>query len=510
MQDFVIKNISYKKFFGFIVGPALFIWITVFLNLEPGKPAVTYTLGIAVLMAIWWITEVVPLAITALLPVVLFPLFGVMNGKEVSSTYFNHVIFLFLGGFIVALAMQKWDLHKRIAIRILLITGSSPARILLGFMLATAFLSMWISNTATAMMMVPILLSITKKLEEFIDEKELNKYTIGLLLGVAYSASIGGIATLVGTPPNLSFARIFQIMFPTAPEISFTTWFLFALPISIIFFVITWVYLYLIYKPKNNTSLKEVDFKNQYKQLGKSTYEQKVVAIVFSLLAILWLTRAGINIGSIKIPGWSDLFSTPSFINDGTVAIALSVILFIIPAKKFKNSRIMDWDTASKIPWNIVLLFGGGFALASAFKESGLSIYVGEQLSGIGGLHPILIIAVIAITMTFLTELTSNTATTEMLLPVLAGLSVSINVNPLLFMLPATISASMAFMLPVATPPNAIVFGSNKISVIQMAKTGLILNILGVIVITLISYYWGSWVFSIEPDVMPAWAIVTN
>ncbi len=478
------------------------------MDLEPGKPAVTYTLGIAVLMAIWWITEVVPLAITALLPVVLFPLFGVMNGKDVSSTYFNHVIFLFIGGFLVALAMQKWDLHKRIAIRILLITGSSPARILLGFMLATSFLSMWISNTATAMMMVPILLSITKKLEEFIDAKELNKYSVGLLLGVAYSASIGGIATLVGTPPNLSFARIFQIMFPAAPEISFSTWFIYALPISITFFIITWVYLYTIYKPKKSLkTLKNIDFKQQYVDLGSATYEQKAVAVVFVSLALLWLTRAGLNIGSINIPGWSSLFSSPAYINDGTVAIALSIILFIIPSKT-KGKRIMDWATASKVPWNIVLLFGGGFALASAFKESGLSIWVGEQLSSIGGLHPILIIGVIALTMTFLTELTSNTATTEMLLPVLAGLSVSINVNPLLFMLPATISASMAFMLPVATPPNAIVFGSNKITVMEMAKTGIVLNIMGVIVITLITYFWGSWVFGIEPGVMPDWAVI--
>jgi len=508
MKSSNLIKINIKNIFGIIIGPVLFLWITIFMDLEPGKPAVTYTLAIAILMAIWWITEIVPLAITALLPVVLFPLFGVMNGKDVSSTYFNHVIFLFIGGFLVALAMQRWDLHKRIAIRILLITGSSPARILLGFMLATSFLSMWISNTATAMMMVPILLSITKKLEEFIDQKELDKYTVGLLLGVAYSASIGGIATLVGTPPNLSFARIFQIMFPSAPEISFSTWFIYALPITIIFFIITWVYLYFIYRPKKSSdSIKNVNFKDQYKELGPATYEQRVVAIVFATLALLWLTRAGLNIGSIDIPGWSSLFKSPAYINDGTVAVALSIVLFLIPSKNNTKTKIMDWGTAAKIPWNIVLLFGGGFALASAFKVSGLSIYVGEQLSEIGGLPPIVIIAVIALTMTFLTELTSNTATTEMLLPVLAGMSVTIDVNPLLFMLPATISASMAFMLPVATPPNAIVFGSNRISVMQMAKTGFILNLLGVIVVTLVTYYWGSWVFGIDMSSMPEWAV---
>lgn len=501
------KNINLKKIFGLIVAPALFALIAIFADLEPGKPSVTYTLAIAVLMAIWWITEIVPLAITALLPIVLFPLFGVMNGKDVSSTYFNHVIFLFIGGFLVALAMQKWDLHKRIAIRILLVTGSSPARILLGFMLATSFLSMWISNTATAMMMVPILLSITKKLEDFIEKKELKKYTVGLLLGVAYSASIGGIATLVGTPPNLSFARIFQIMFPSAPEISFSSWFIYALPITVIFFVITWIYLYLLFKPKKSIgSISHINFKSQYKKLGKATFEQKAVGLVFAILAILWLTRAGINFGGLYIPGWSSIFNNPEYINDGTVAITMSIILFLIPSSKNKGAFIMDWKTASKIPWNIVLLFGGGFALASAFKVSGLSMWVGEQLTSTENLHPIFIIAGIALTMTFLTELTSNTATTEMLLPVLAGMSVSINVNPLLFMLPATISASMAFMLPVATPPNAIVFGSNKITVIQMARSGFVLNIIGVIVITTITYFWGAYIFNIQMNSMPVWA----
>jgi sodium-dependent dicarboxylate transporter 2/3/5 len=246
----VFQLFKSKHQIGIFGGIFVFLFVILFTNLEPGKPEVTFTLAVALLMAIWWVTEAVPLAITSLLPVILFPLLGIMNGKEVSSTYFNHVIFLFIGGFIVAIAMQKWDLHKRIALKILMYTGVSPARILLGFMIATAFLSMWISNTATTMMMVPILLSIIQKLEESIGEKAMGKYATGLLLGVAYSASIGGIATLVGTPPNLSFARIFQIMFPEAPEISFASWFSFALPITIILFIFVWGYLYMIFSPK--------------------------------------------------------------------------------------------------------------------------------------------------------------------------------------------------------------------------------------------------------------------
>ncbi len=505
----LFKTSNFKKLLGYYIAPALFLYIIFFTSLDPDNPKIGYTLAIAILMAIWWITEIIPLAITALIPVVLFPLLGIMDGKAVSSTYFNHVIFLFLGGFMVALAMQKWDLHKRIALKILMFTGTSPAKILLGFMLATAFLSMWISNTATAMLMVPILLSIIKKLEDYVPQKELKKYTVGLLLGVAYSASIGGIATLVGTPPNLSFSRIFQIMFPAAPEISFSSWFLFALPISILFFLVIWAYLYWMYKPKTSwkENLKQISFKQQYKELGSASFEEKIIFIDFVILALLWLFRSGLVVGNTKIPGWSQLFDNPKFLNDGTVAIGMAIILFLIPSKNQKGKKLMDWQSTAKLPWNIVLLFGGGFALATGFKDSGLSLWFGEQLSGMSGFPPILIIFILAIGITFLTELTSNTATVEMLLPVIASLSVSLNVNPLLFMLPATLSASMAFMLPVATPPNAIVFGSNKISIMEMARTGFLLNIFGAIVITLLTYYWGTSVFNIDLNIMPDWAV---
>ena len=496
-----------RQFVGFFLVPLIFLWLVLFADLAPGKPEVTYTLAVAVLMAGWWITEVIPLAVTSLLPVVLLPFLGVMDGKEVSSAYFNHVIFLFIGGFIVALAMQKWELHRRIALKIMLFTGTSPKRVLLGFMGATAFLSMWISNTATAMMMVPILLSISKKLHDFMDEKSHKKFTTGLLLGVAYSASIGGIATLVGTPPNLSFSRIFQIMFPGAPEMSFSSWFLFAMPVSLVLFLSTWVLLYTLYKPAHFESACTGEaLKNEYHQLGKASYEERIVLILFTLLAVLWLTRANLALGNFTLPGWSALLPHPEQVNDGTVAIAVAILLFIIPTSAKNGMRIMDWKTAKKLPWNIVLLFGGGFALANAFKVSGLSMWVGEQMGAAAGLPVILIIVMISLVMTFLTELTSNTATTEMLLPVLAGLSVSVEINPLLLMLPATLSASMAFMLPVATPPNAIVFGSNQLSIGDMAKTGFILNLIGVVVITLATYYWGAYLFNIEMGQMPLWA----
>jgi len=451
-------------------------------------------------MAIWWITEIIPLAVTSLLPVVLFPLLGILDGKTTSSAYFNHVIFLFIGGFIIALAMQRWNLHKRIALRFLMITGTSPARILLGFMLATAFLSMWISNTATAMMMIPILISVITKLEENSSKKAVSKYSIGLLLGVAYGASIGGISTLVGTPPNLSFARIFQIMFPEAHEISFASWFIFAAPISIVFFFVVWGYLIMRFKPKKGSWIqngREV-FRKQLRELGPVTFEERIIFIDFILLATLWLLRSDLHFGNLVVPGWSNLFNHPEYINDGTVAILMSIPLFLIPSKNEKGSFLMNWKIATGIPWHIVLLFGGGFALATGFLESGLSEWLGGHLSWVSDYHPLLVIFFICLFMTFLTELTSNTATTEMLLPILAGLSVSTNMNPLLFMLPATLSASMAFMLPVATPPNAIIFGSGRIRIADMARAGLLLNILGAILIALATYFWAQHAFGFD------------
>ena len=493
---------------AFVIAPLLSLYLILFVDLDPENPAVTNTLAVALLMAIWWMTEVVPLAVTSLLPVALFPLLGIMNGKVTSATYFNDVIFLFIGGFLVALAIQKWDLHRRIALFILRMVGSSPARILLGFMLGTAFLSMWISNTATAMLMVPILLSIISKLEEINGRDRVRHFSVGLLLSIAYSASIGGAATLVGTPPNLSFSRIFYIYFPNAPEISFASWFFFAFPISLILFLILFLYLRAVFikKSRNWISLTKSDLRRDYNALGPMRFEERVLMIVFVLLALLWFTRSDIDFGFFRIPGWSGLFENPRYFNDGTVAILVAILLFVIPSKKDKGKFLMDWKSAEAIPWEIILLFGGGFALASGFKESGLSAWFGEQLVGLKGIHPLVLIFCISFLVTFLTEITSNTATVETLLPILAGLAISIEENPLIFMLPATIAGSMAFMLPVATPPNAIVFGSRRLKVWQMARTGLVMNLFGIIVVSLVTYYLGTLIFDLVPGVFPEWA----
>lgn len=501
----ILKNTILKKS-GLIIGLLSAILILFFADLNPQKPEITATLAVATLMAIWWISEAVPIAITALLPVILFPLLGIMNGKTVSSVYFNHIIFLFIGGFLVAMAMEKHNLHKRIALKILLLTGTSHGKILFGFMFATAFLSMWMSNTATAMMMVPVAVSIISKFSEILNKKDTRKFSLSLLLGIAYSASVGGIATLIGTPPNLSFSRIFAIIFPNASEISFSQWFVFALPVSLLMLFIAWLVLFFMYKTKakSTTGSKEI-FLNEYKQLGKASYEEKVVFTAFISLALLWIFRSGIKFDNFAIPGWSSFFPYPKYINDGTVAIFISVILFIIPSKKEKGKRILNAEIIGKLPWHIVLLFGGGFALAKGFSDSGLAIWFGEQLKVLANVHPLLLIIMITFFMSFLTELTSNTATTEMILPILAGLAISIKINPLVLMIPATMAASLAFMLPVATPPNAIVFGTNKIKVKDMMRTGFILNMLGVIVVSLAMYYWGTYVFDIDLNIFPTW-----
>jgi sodium-dependent dicarboxylate transporter 2/3/5 len=501
-----IKKNTIQKRIGLIVGLLLSISILIFTDLNPEKPEVTATLAVAVLMAVWWITDAIPLAITSLLPVVLFPVLSIMSGKDVSALYFNHIIFLFIGGFLVALAMEKHNLHKRIAIRILMITGVGHGKILFGFMIATAFLSMWMSNTATAMMMVPVGISIIYKFDEILNKKDSRKLSISLLLGIAYSASIGGIATLIGTPPNLSFTRIFAIIFPNAPEITFSQWFIFALPMSIFLLFSAWIVLYLMYRTTfKKDSIDKNIFRNQYKELGKTSYEEKTIFVVFISLAILWITRAEIKIESFIFPGWEKLFKSPEFINDGTVAIFAAVILFIIPSKSKPGFAILEPDIIKKLPWGIVLLFGGGFALAQGFTNSGLAVWFGEQLKSLSGIHPLIVIFIITTLISFLTELTSNTATTETALPIIGALAVSVNINPLLFMIPATLAASMAFMLPVATPPNAIIFGTGKILVKDMMKTGIFLNMLSVIIISFAMYYWGQSVFNIDINIAPEW-----
>jgi len=501
------KSIINSKTIGLVSGLVAFAIILFFFDLEPGRPEITRTAAVAALMAIWWVTEAAPLAVTALIPLVAFPALGIIDGKVISESYVNHIIFLFIGGFMMALAMERWDLHKRIALTILKFAGVSPGRILFGFMFSALVLSMWISNTATTMMMIPIVTSIIFELEENVGKQKISRYSIGLLLGVAYSASIGGNATLVGTPTNLICVRILNVLYPAAPEITFVQWLMFALPISLIMFVVAYTLLFWLFRPKQKWGNVSVDtFQRQLAALGKPSYEEKVVFALFLTLALLWISRSGFSVGATQIPGWSKLFEFPKFMNDGTSAIFITILLFIWPAKKGSTDRIMNWKTATRLPWNIVLLFGGGFALAKGFEQSGLALWFGEQLAWGSQIPSIIFVLAIVALMSFLTELTSNVASTQMLLPAFAAIAVSTGDNPLLFMVPATIASSLAFMLPTATPSNAIVFGSDRITISDMIKTGFRLNLIGIIIITFMTYFLIGEMFGVVINEVPVWA----
>jgi sodium-dependent dicarboxylate transporter 2/3/5 len=403
--------------------------------------------------------------------------------------------------------MEKWNLHKRIALKLLLLIGVSPGRILVGFMATSAFLSMWISNTATTMMMIPIVLSVVMGLEESVRDRGISRYATGLFLAIAYSASVGGMSTLVGSPTNLVCPRILTLLYPDAPDITFTGWMAFALPLSLVMLVMIFLVIYFMFRPRENwEGLDRDHFRKAYRKLGKPSREERTVLVLFAILALLWITRAGITFTRVRIPGWAQLFGSPDFINDGTVAIFMSILLFIFPAGKDRRERIMDWKTAQKIPWNIVLLFGGGFALALGFQSSGLALWFGEQLQWSRGVNPYLILLAVVALMSFLTELTSNVASTQMLLPVFASLAVSSGNNPMLLMIPATLASSLAFMLPTATPPNAIIFGTDRIRIATMVRTGFLLNLIGILVLTLLTWLWGSNMLDFEPGVIPGWA----
>ena len=465
-------------------------------------------LAVIALMACWWIGEGTAIAITALLPLILFPLLDIMSSKHVAPNYANHFVFLFLGGFMIALAMEKWNFHKRLALWIIVLIGTGVKRIVLGFMVASGFLSMWISNTATTMMLLPVGMAVVGQVarqstlngkhDKFSEEKVMESMGLILMLGLAYSASIGGVGTLIGTAPNIVFAGFYKNLYPENPEISFVKWMAMAVPVVVIFIPLVWIYLCKFVSP---IPLGQIEFakgngdiiKHELASLGKITRPEKMVASVFIVTALMWIFRKPLELGSITIPGWSGLFLNPEMLNDSTVAMIMGILLMILPVHfgqgAINNDRreyfLLDWKTVeTRMPWGILLLFGGGFALASGFTKTGLTGWIGSHLTGLSSLPLWAVILCVCLIITFLTELTSNTATSTIILPVMGAGAVVAGFHPLLFMLPATLSASFAFMLPVATPPNAIVFGSGWVTIPAMSRAGFALNLIGAILVT--------------------------
>ncbi|RKZ72145.1 MAG: SLC13/DASS family transporter [Gammaproteobacteria bacterium] len=486
---------------GLFIGPLLFLMFLFMPQPEGLSQQGMMVAGIAVLMASWWITEAIPIPATALIPIVLYPLLGVMAPAEVTQSYAHHLIFLFMGGFMIAVTVEKWNLHQRIALNTIRIVGMTPDRIILGFMIATAFLSMWISNTASTMMMLTVGLAVLHQIAREIDADATThnidtreghfRFGIALMLGIGYSASIGGVSTLIGTAPNLVFAGIIEDTYGIS--ISFLQWMLFGVPLAIVMLAITWFYLTRIAYPSEIDHLPggEITIRNEIEALGKISSQEKKVLFVFSCVAAAWILRGVLDIKALHL------------IKDSTIAMAGALVLFVIPSDWAKREFLLDWKTAVTIPWDILILFGGGFALAKGFSESGLTTFLAGQLSVLQGSNILFIIAIVTLLVIFLTELTSNTATATLTLPIMAALAGAMQIHPYGLMVSTVIAASFAFMLPVATPPNAIIFSSRYVTIPQMMKAGIWLNLIGVLLISLFVMFLLPFVWGIDIHLYP-------
>ena len=476
------------KNIGLVSGPLSFILVINFFHPEGLTLEANAILASTVWMAIWWITEAIPISVTALLPIILFPLSGGLELSETTASFGHKYVFLYLGGFIIAIAMQKWNLHKRIALNIISFIGTDVVKIILGFMVATAFLSMWISNTATAVMMLPIAMAIVDQLKDNPNtiENENKVFGKALMLGIAFSASIGGISTLIGTPPNLVLAGVVEETF--GYEITFATWFKFGFPISLILLFLCWKYLTGIAFKFEQKSFPggQKEIRNQLQKLGQITYEEKLVALIFTMTAIAWVTRDFLL--KLIVP----------VIDDTIIVMISALIIFLLPNKN-RNRRLINWEEASKLPWGILLLFGGGMALASGFKESGLALFIGTQMTLLDGINLFLLVFILIASVNFLTEITSNLATTAMLLPILYPMAMTIDVHPFILMVSAAVAASCAFMLPVATPPNAVVFGSGYLRIPDMVRVGIWMNILSIVLLSVFVYYILPYLWDFDP-----------
>ncbi|WP_027859041.1 SLC13 family permease [Marinobacterium jannaschii] len=490
---------SLRQRVGLVLGPLAFISILM-LPLPDGlSPEALKVAAIATLMATWWITEAIPIPATSLLPIALYPSLGVMKSAQATPSYANHLIFLFMGGFLLAIAMERWNLHRRIALHTIRIVGVGPDRIILGFMVATAFLSMWVSNTATTMMMVPIGLAIIKQTLSALEENPVNgvssqpeqfNFGISLMLGICFSASIGGVGTLIGTPPNTVLAGMMENIY--GQSIGFAEWMSFGVPLAVVMLAVAWLILVKLVYPSGLKSLPggQALIDQQLHDIGKISREEKLVLLIFLLTASGWILRG---------------FVKPPMIHDATIAIIGALLLFMVPVDLKKGRFLLDWESALKLPWGVILLFGGGLALAKGFADTGLTEWIGSQLSALSDLDLVLFIGVVVLLTLFLTEITSNTATATLLIPVMAAVSGSMGVHPFGPMFGAAVAASFAFMLPVATPPNAVVYGSGFVSINQMAKAGFWVNLVGAAAITLFIAWILPVLWGIDLASTPAW-----
>lgn len=445
--------------------------------------AAAVTAAVAVLMAVWWMTEALPIPATALVPLLAFPVLTGVSVNEVGASYGNSIIFLFMGGFLLALAVQRWGLHRRLALTAMKFAGDSPLRIIGAFMLVTAALSMWVSNTATAVMMLPIGVSVVALVlgRSTPEDVQSSNFGTALMLGIAYAASIGSLGTIIGTPPNTLLVGYLQESFGI--DISFGEWMLAGVPLAIVFTVIAWLILTRVVFPPEFTVVAggQELMRQELSDLGPWTSAQRRTAFVFVLAVASWVTVPLV---------WG---STPP-ISDAGIAVAVALLLFVVPSGVEPGVRLLDWETAKGLPWGVLLLFGGGLALSSQFVSSGLTDWIGIQAQMLTGVPVVILIALIAASVLVLTEITSNTATAATLLPVAGGLAVGLSLDPLLLTVPVALAATCAFMLPVATPPNAVAYGSGYVTIGHMLRGGMLLNLIGVLLVTVVTTTLMAWV----------------
>ena len=486
------------KYIGFIIGVIFLTFVCIFPSPDSLNPKAWLTLGVALLMASWWLTEAIPLPATGLVPLVLFPVLDVSSIKATAQGFSHPIIFLFMGGFIIGIAMQHTGLHKRIAYYIISKFKKSPRSLVFGFMAATAFLSMWISNSATTIMMLPIALSIITVFKEDKNTAKNNNFNKALVLSIAFSATIGGIATIIGTPPNAVMVGMLSDLYNY--EISFLDWLKIGLPTSLILLPIAWVVLtFLCFPLDSSIMIKNRIINDKIKELGKISQDEIMVGVVFIITASLWISRKWIS-------NALDSFIQPGTINDSTIAISAAIILFIIPSNRPNRNRLINWDVAQSIPWGALILIGGGLSLATVINSSGLAAWIGSLSNNLSGISIILIVLISIASIIILTELTSNTATASTFIPIFGATALGLGQDPLLLIIPATLGASCAFMMPVATPPNTIAYASGHITIADMIKAGVWLNIISLIVIGIIIALILGPVFDVELYKIPLWA----
>jgi len=471
---------------GFLIGLASF-FILLLLPSPEGLNSTAWTVAaIAVLMAIWWATEAIPVAVTALLPLALFPLLGITSFEEAAVPYANKNIYLFLGGFILALGIESSGLHKRIALKMIIAVGSSGASLIGGFMLVAALISMWVMNTSTTLMLLPIGLAVCTVMADTIpglSEKQKKDFDTALLLGIAYAATIGGMSTLIGTAPNIVFSSFMQDTYGV--EISMLNWMMLGVPLAAVLLLGAWISLtkYVFKINFEASSESKLELKKILNEMGAFSKDEIRISIIFGLAVFAWVFR--------KLLVNFELFSG---LTDAGIAIIAAILIFMTPSAT-KKGDLLKWEKSKDLPWGLLILFGGGLSLAAQISSSGLGIWIGESLIVLSTIPPILLILAVATLIIFLTEITSNVTTTTTFLPVFGGVAIAIGILPVSLTIPVCLAASCAFMLPVATPPNAIVYGSNKFTIATMMKAGIALNIIGILVVTLFSYFLAPLIF---------------